>query len=152
MRRPPRCPRSDTLCPYTTLFRSRGRSERSFRTLQDRLPKELALAGITTVAAANRWLAETYIPQHNAAFAVTAEQDGSGFVPDHTGAWSAILCLKEERGVGNDNTAKWRRLHLQLPPRRLSPPFVPATVRVHVYPAGPTAVSPIPPTHPPLAS
>ena len=33
---------------------TRGRSERAFRTLQDRLPKELALAGITTIAAANR--------------------------------------------------------------------------------------------------
>jgi transposase len=41
-----------------------------FRTLQGRLPKELALAGITTVAAANRWLAETNWPAHNAAFAV----------------------------------------------------------------------------------
>ena len=63
---------------------ARGRSERAFRTLQDRLPKELALAGITTVDAANRWLAETYIPQHNAAFAVSAEQEGSGFVCDRT--------------------------------------------------------------------
>jgi hypothetical protein len=37
--------------------------KRAFRTLQDRLPKELALAGITTAAAANRWLAETYWPE-----------------------------------------------------------------------------------------
>ena len=35
---------------------ARGRSERAFRTHQDRLPKELALAGITTMAAANRYL------------------------------------------------------------------------------------------------
>ncbi len=35
---------------------ARGRSERAFGTLQDRLPKELALAGITTVEAANRFL------------------------------------------------------------------------------------------------
>ena len=40
---------------------ARGRSERAFRTLQDRLPKELALAGIRTVEAANRWLAEVYL-------------------------------------------------------------------------------------------
>ncbi|HEY9549050.1 MAG TPA: ISNCY family transposase, partial [Kiloniellaceae bacterium] len=63
---------------------ARGRSERVFRTLQDRLPKDLALAGITTVDAANRWLAETYIPQHNAAFAVGAGQEGSAFVADRT--------------------------------------------------------------------
>jgi len=35
---------------------ARGRSERMFATLQDRLPKELTLAGITTSAAANRFL------------------------------------------------------------------------------------------------
>ena len=46
---------------------ARGRSERVFGTLQDRLPKELALAGITTVEAANRWLREIYIAEHNAA-------------------------------------------------------------------------------------
>ena len=38
---------------------ARGRSERAFGTLQDRLPKELVLAGIDTVEAANRWLRET---------------------------------------------------------------------------------------------
>ena len=119
---------------------ARGRSERAFRTLQDRLPKEFALAGITTVEAANRWLAETYIPQHNAAFAVAAEQEGSGFVRDRAGAWTEILCIQEERIVGNDNTVKWHRLCLQLPPSRLRPHFVKATVRVHEYPDGKIAV------------
>jgi transposase len=42
---------------------ARGRSERLFGTLQDRLPKELALAGIGTVAAANRWLRDVYIAE-----------------------------------------------------------------------------------------
>src|SRR5579883_2847813 len=119
---------------------ARGRSERAFRTLQDRLPKELALAGITTVDAANRWLAESYIAQHNAAFAVEAEQEGSAFVPDRAGLWRDILCLQEERTVGNDNTVKWNRLSLQLPPSRLRPHFVKATVRVHQYPDGTIAV------------
>src|SRR6266436_2949785 len=76
---------------------ARGRSERAFRTLQDRLPKELALAGITAVEAANRWLAETYIPQYNAAFAVAAEQEGSGFVHDRTVASTDMRCIQEER-------------------------------------------------------
>jgi len=43
---------------------ARGRCERAFRTLQDRLPKELALAGITTVEAANRFLREVYLREH----------------------------------------------------------------------------------------
>lgn len=119
---------------------ARGRSERAFRTLQDRLPKELALAGITTVAAANRWLAESYIPRHNAAFAVEAEQEGSAFVADRAEMWREILCIQEERTVGNDNTVKWHRLSLQLPPSRLRPHFVRARVRVHQYPDGTIAV------------
>ena len=89
---------------------ARGRSERAFRTLQDRLPKELKLAGISSVAAANRWLTEIYIPTYNAAFAVAAEQDGSAFLEDRSAAWAEILCVQEERIVGNDNTVKWNRL------------------------------------------
>ncbi|MGH7211113.1 MAG: ISNCY family transposase [Acetobacteraceae bacterium] len=119
---------------------ARGRSERAFATLQDRLPKELNLAGIGTIAAANRWLAETYIAEHNAAFAVAAEQEGSAFVADKAGAWREILCIQEERTVGNDNTVKWQRLRLQLPPSRLRPHFVKATVRVHEYPDSTLAV------------
>src|SRR5271165_1790013 len=56
---------------------ARGRSERVFGTLQDRMPKDMALAGVTSVEGANRWLAEIYIDQHNADFAVEAGQEGS---------------------------------------------------------------------------
>jgi len=93
---------------------ARGRSERAFRTLQDRLPKELALAGITTIEAANRVIAERCLAEHDAAFAIAPEQAGSAFVPDRTGAARAILCIPEERRVGNDNTVKWRGLTLQI--------------------------------------
>lgn len=119
---------------------ARGRSERAFRTLQDRLPKEFRLAGIDAVEAANGWLAEVYIPAHNARFAVAPEQTGSAFVTDRAGAWREILCVQEERRVGNDNTIKWRGLCLQLPPNPLRPHFVKATVRVHEYPDGTLAV------------
>ena len=119
---------------------ARGRSERAFRTLQDRLPKEFRLAAITGIDAANRWLAETYIPSHNVQFAVPAEQPGSAFVPDSAGAWREILCIQEARQVGNDNTVKWRTLRLQIPPSPLRPHFVKATVRVHEYPDGTLAV------------
>jgi transposase len=119
---------------------ARGRSERAFRTLQDRLPKELALAGIATREAANRWIAEHYLAEHNAAFAVLPEEAGTAFVPDRGGAAGEILCLQEERRVGNDNTVKWRRLSLQIPPSPLRPHFVRATVRVHEYPDGCLAI------------
>ena len=120
--------------------RARGRSERVFSTLQDRLPKEMKLAGISTVEAANRWLSETYMAEHNKMFAVAAEQEGSAFVADAMGAWREILCVQEERTVGNDNTVKWQRLRLQLPPSRLRAHFVKAKVRVHEYPDGALAV------------
>ncbi len=119
---------------------ARGRSERAFRTLQDRLPKELALAGIATIEAANRWIAETYLPQHNAAFAIAPAEAGSAFVPDRGGQAGEILCLQDERRVGNDNTVKWRGLVLQIPASPLRPHFVRATVRVHEYPDGRLAV------------
>jgi hypothetical protein len=55
-------------------------------------------------------------------------------------AWPEILCIQEQRTVGNDNTVKWRRLSLQLPQSRLRPHFVKAVVRVHEYPDGAIAV------------
>jgi len=119
---------------------ARGRSERMFGTLQDRLPKELKLAGIDTVEAANSWLSESYMAEHNKRFAISAGQEGSAFVADATGAWREILCVQEDRTVGNDNTVKWERLSLQLPPSRLRAHFVKATVRVHEYPDGRLAV------------
>jgi hypothetical protein len=105
-----------------------------FGTLQDRLPKELRLAGIATLAAANRFIAEVYLPQHNARFAVAATQPGSAFVSDPAGHWRDILCVQEERIVGNDNTVRYRRLSLQLPPSPLRAHFVKVRVRVHHYP------------------
>jgi transposase len=47
---------------------ARGRSERMNRTLQGRLVNELRVAGIRSVDAANRYLREVYLPQHNATF------------------------------------------------------------------------------------
>ena len=119
---------------------ARGRSERAFRTLQDRLPKELRLAGVTTLTAANRWIAEVYLPAHNAAFAVAAAEAGSAFVADRAEQAREILCLQEERRVGNDNTVKWGGRSLQIPPSRLRPHFVRAMVRLHEYPDGGLAI------------
>ena len=104
------------------------------------MPKELKLAGIGTVEAANVWLRETYLAEHNARFAIAAEQEGSAFVADRLEAWREILCVQEDRTVGNDNTVKWQRLSLQLPASRLRPHFVKAVVRVHEYPYGRLAV------------
>ncbi|CAN5554877.1 hypothetical protein BH23BAC4_BH23BAC4_02020 [soil metagenome] len=83
---------------------ARGRSERVFRTLQDRLPKELKLAGITTVEAANRFLKEKYLAAHNARFAIAAAEAGSAFVPVDEAQWRDVLAIQLERTVAPDNT------------------------------------------------
>jgi transposase len=119
---------------------ARGRSERMFGTLQGRLPKELRLAGIKTVDAANSWLKAHYLAGHNAAFAIKAEQVGTAFVADRHEAWRETLCVIEERTVGNDNTIAWGGRRLQLPESRLRPHFVKAVVRLHEYPDGTVSV------------
>jgi len=103
-------------------------------------PKELRLAGIKTVEAANAWLKAHYIAEHNAAFAIKAEQQGTAFVADRHEAWREALCVIEERTVGNDNTIAWSGRRLQLPESRPRPHFVKAVVRVHAYPDGTVSV------------
>jgi transposase len=119
---------------------ARGRSERAFGTLQDRLPKEFELAGIGTLEAANRFLRETYLAEHNARFAVAPEHPETAFVADAAGVHREILCVQEERVVGNDNTVRYRGLSLQIPPSPLRPHFVKARVRVHDDPDGTLAI------------
>lgn len=119
---------------------ARGRSERLFHTLQDRLVKELALAGITGMEAANRFLREVYIPAHNARFAVKAQQDGTAFVAIPGVDLAEILCVQEERQVGNDNCVSFNRLRLQIPDSPLRAHFVKARVKVRHYPDGTHAI------------
>jgi transposase len=119
---------------------ARGRSERVFRTLQDRLPKELARAGITEMAAANRYLAERFLPAYNRRFAVPAPEAGTAFVPWSGSGLADLLCVQEDRVVANDNTVRYQGMSLQIPqdPHRFH--YVKVTVRVHEYPEGTLAV------------
>jgi transposase len=93
---------------------ARGRSERVNRTLQDRLVNELRLAGITTGAAANRYLRERFIPAFNAEFARPPADPASAFVPLGRVDLNHILCVEEERVVGRDNVVTADRVALQL--------------------------------------
>jgi transposase len=119
---------------------ARGRSERAFGTLQDRLVKELVLAGITDVEAANAFIREIYLPAHNARFALEPAAAGSAFVPIQGVDLDEILCVQEERQVGNDNCVSYRTLKLQIPESPMRPHFVKARVKVHVYCDGSHAV------------
>jgi transposase len=116
---------------------ARGRSERMFGTLQDRLPKELKLAGISDLDAANRFIREVYLPAHNARFSRPPAIAESGFVMVRDPAGLVdILCLEEERVVARDNTVAYQGLHLQLPPSPARAHYVKARVKLRQYPDG----------------
>jgi transposase len=115
---------------------ARGRSERAFRTHQERLPKELALEGITTMEAANRYLSEVYLPAFNAEFSHPAPEEGSAFVPWTGEPLDEILCEHFERIVGNDNCVSFEGRILQIPSDRYRLHYVRATVRIHRHPDG----------------
>lgn len=119
---------------------ARGRSERAFRTLQDRLPKELAFAGITDRAAANEWLRTRFVPAYNQRVAVPAAEPGTAFVPWVGVSLADVLCVQEDRVVANDNTVRYQGRRLQIPPNSHRFHYVKATVRVHEYPEGTLAV------------
>ncbi len=84
---------------------AKGRVERSFRTDQDRLVKDLRLAKITTLETANAFLAQEYWPHWNERFARPVKD----FPNEHRALTphlelASILCHVEERVIGNDYT------------------------------------------------
>ena len=91
------------------------------------------------MAAANRFLKEDFLPAHNARFARPAEDTASAFVP-FAGNLADILCVQEDRVVGNDNTVRYKNLSLQIPAGRHRHHYVKAKVSVHEYPDGDLAV------------
>ena len=83
---------------------ARGRSERMNRTLQGRLVNELRVGGIRSVEAANRYLRDRYIPQHNATFRRPPRDPAQAFVPVGSIDLDTILCQYDERVIAPDNT------------------------------------------------
>ena len=112
---------------------ARGRSERAFSTHQGRLPKELALAGITDMEQANRYVAAVYLPNHNAEFMHAAPEEGSAFVPLLGVNVDEILCEQQTCTVGKDNCVRLKGKVLQIPADRHRCHYMKAAVRVHRY-------------------
>ena len=110
---------------------ARGRMERLWQTWQGRLPKELALAKISTMEVANRFLSKNFIPYHNRHWRVAPEQTGTAFVPYTGNQLERILALQHERVVGNDNCVEFRTHRLQIPKASWRYSF--AKCRVKVY-------------------
>jgi len=119
---------------------ARGRSERLFGTLQDRLTKELKLAGINDMDRANRFIREHYLPAHNGRFAKPPALEESAFVAADKAQLREILCVQHERIVGRDNTVSHAGRHLQLPQSPLRAHYVKARVVVRHYPDDTLAV------------
>lgn len=112
---------------------ARGRCERMFRTHQERLPKELALAGIRDMDAANRYIRELYLPTFNAEFMQPAMEEGSAFVAYIGTELDDILCEQHERVVGKDNCVSFEGLKLQIPADQHRLHYVKVTVAIHRY-------------------
>lgn len=94
---------------------AKGRVERLFKTLQDRLPKELRLAGISSIEAANEYLQTSdFIERHNASFAVPAAQLGNAHADAKSYDLDNIFSIQEIRGLNNDFTITFRKRIFQL--------------------------------------
>jgi hypothetical protein len=85
-------------------------------------------------------LRDVYIPAHNARFATAPEQPGTAFVAIPGVDLDEVLCVQQERQVGNDNCVSYNRLKLQIPESPLRPHFVKARVKVRTYPDGTHAI------------
>ncbi len=100
---------------------AKGRIERMFATLQDRLVKEMRLASITSLEEANRFL-ESYLPRFNAQFEREALRPGNlhRTLPKSLDL-EEIFCLKATRTIHNGYFIRWksRRYAIQDPKRRM---------------------------------
>jgi hypothetical protein len=87
---------------------AKGRIERAFGTLQDRLIKELRVASIDTLAAANRFLEITFLPQWEQRFTIAPRQPRDAhrrLGREHR--LEEILSVRVARTVANDYTVRW---------------------------------------------
>lgn len=94
---------------------AKGRVERCFGTHQDRLVKELRLAGISSIPEANRFVLDRYIPEHNRRFGVAAakpEDAHRPLLPSHR--LERILAVRHQRTIFNDYTLRYGPGFLQL--------------------------------------
>lgn len=93
---------------------ARGRSERTNRTLQDRLINELRAKRVRTVKTANRYIAETFAPSYNERFARPPRSPQSAFVSSGLVDLEQVFCIEAERTVAKDNTVVMERVVMQL--------------------------------------
>jgi hypothetical protein len=94
---------------------AKGRVERAFETLQDRMVKEMRLAGVRTMAEGNAFMSEVYMPEHNTKFAVEPAEPGNGhraLLKRHN--LNQIMSIRTSRVVCNDWTVRFNNKFFQL--------------------------------------
>jgi transposase len=113
---------------------ARGRSERLNRTCQDRLVNELRVASIASIAPANAYLRDVFLPRHNETFSHAPRDPEPAWVTVGDVDLDQILCHEETRVVGQDNTVTADRLALQVAkqPGRGTCAGLEVTVRRHL--------------------
>ncbi len=128
----------DIICANTP--QAKGRVERAFGTLQDRLVKELRLAGISTIAAANAWL-PGFMADYNTRFG-RAPTNGKDLHRPIAGTddLDEILAWREERTVTNNLTLHYDRMMILLTPGATTIDLRRKKVEVVNYPDGRFAV------------
>lgn len=95
---------------------AKGRVERLFGTLQDRLIKEMRLAGIKNYEEANKFLIEEFLPYYNKKFARRESIESEYKKLSNTINLDLIFCKKYERKVNGDNTIQFQGEIIQIPP------------------------------------
>jgi hypothetical protein len=94
---------------------AKGRIERLFHTLQDRLIPEMKLRGITTLEQANHFLRESFIKAYNSRYAVSAQEPQLAWRKPPKGLHRIIsFCYRST--VANDNTVKLGGITIDIPP------------------------------------
>lgn len=96
---------------------AKGRVEKMNGTLQRRLVKELRLNGIKTIAGANKFLKEIFIPKYNKQFAVVPKKEADlhrKLDDKKIGELDKILSIQSERRVNNDYTVRFKNNYYQL--------------------------------------
>lgn len=94
---------------------AKGRVERMNGTLQDRLVKEMRLRGISSIEAGNDFLETKFLDELNGRYAIKAQRGHDVHrVVDAGIVLEEILCVAEQRVVGNDWCVRWRNRWLQI--------------------------------------
>jgi len=112
---------------------AKGRVERSNKTHQDRLVKELRLHKISNIAEANIFLREHYVEAHNLKFAKAPVDSTNVHKPIGNIDLDKIMCIKEERIVNNDFTIVFNKRIFQLGAKQRTPIWPKNSITVNAH-------------------